>query len=406
MNRPVQIVIVLFFLIGSGPAMAWDMDDISIHGFASTGYLRSDANNYLLSSEDGSFEFNEVGINFGAELTEDIRVGIQLYSFDLGDLGNNAVKLDWAFIDYEWRAWLGVRAGKIKAPFGLYNQTQDYDMLRTTILLPQGIYTKYRRETFVALQGADLYGRIPLSSAGTLEYDLYAGTTTIEKDGGIAKEYAMSGLQFESGTVEYLAGLHLCWRTPLRGLKLGGDYLLLSMKYKGMIDRDIPLAPSVSMNMPVDADFIADNPYVYIASIEYDYGRWKFAAEYQYVDNDTNIFIDLLGLGSPGMLEMRKSYHIKACYALISCRVYSWLKVATYYSYYDERIDQQSDDLLYRQKDLAFSTRFDINASWLVKLEVHYMDGVALLTEPDNPEGLDSLDKYWMLYAVKTTFNF
>ena len=66
----------------------------------------------------------------------------------------------------------------------------------------------------------------------------------------------------------------------------------------------------------------------------------------------------------------------------------------------------QSDDLIYRQKDLAFSTRFDINASWLVKLEAHYMDGVALLTEPDNPEGLGSLDKYWMLYAVKTTFNF
>jgi len=216
----------------------------------------------------------------------------------------------------------------------------------------------------------------------------------------------MSGLQFESGTIEYLAGLHLCWQTPLRGLKLGGDYLLLSMKYQGHIDRYISLPSSVLINIPLDADFVADNPYVYTLSAEYDVGRWKFVAEYQYVDNDTNVYIDFLGTGSAGMLKTRKSYNIRAWYALVAFRVNSWLKVATYYSYYDESIDQQSDDLLYRQKDLAFSTRFDINASWLVKLEVHYMDGVGLLTEPDNPEGMDSLDKYWMLYGVKTTFNF
>ena len=40
--------------------------------------------------------------------------------------------MDWAFLDYQWRPWLGLRAGIIKMPFGLYNEYTilSLDMLK------------------------------------------------------------------------------------------------------------------------------------------------------------------------------------------------------------------------------------------------------------------------------------
>jgi hypothetical protein len=49
------------------------------------------------------------------------------------------------------------------------------------------------------------------------------------------------------------------------------------------------------------------------------------------------------------------------------------------------------------------STRFDITDFWLLKVEVHFIDGVALAYPIDNPDGYE---KTWNLFAVKTTFNF
>ena len=119
----------LFFgvILCFGPVKA---QDIQIHGFASQGYIWSDHNNYLADSEDGTAEFNEAAINFQGRLTDNLRAGVQLFAKDLGDYGNNMVTLDWAYGDYRFEDWLGVRFGRVKRYSGLYGETRDYDMLR------------------------------------------------------------------------------------------------------------------------------------------------------------------------------------------------------------------------------------------------------------------------------------
>jgi hypothetical protein len=59
-------------------------ESIDVHGFASQGFIKTNANNYLAQSKRGSFEFTEVGINFTKELTDNLRLGIQLFSRRLG----------------------------------------------------------------------------------------------------------------------------------------------------------------------------------------------------------------------------------------------------------------------------------------------------------------------------------
>ena len=79
-----------------------------------------------------------------------------------------------------------------------------------------------------------------------------------------------------------------------------------------------------------------------------------------------------------------------------------------YYSDTDDRdgeklVEKGLPDFRAWQEDWALSTRFDITDNWLVKLEVHFMDGAARCSPADNPDGYD---KNWTLYAVKTTFSF
>ncbi len=141
-------------------AHAFDTDQIQIRGFISQGYLISDQNDfYFAETEDGTFQFNEFGINFSAEPTDNLRLGLQLLSRDLGKFGNSEIELDWAFGDYRFRNWMGVRVGKMKRPVGLYNQSRDIDAVRTSILLPSSLYNEAFRNPTLATTGIGLYGR-------------------------------------------------------------------------------------------------------------------------------------------------------------------------------------------------------------------------------------------------------
>ena len=134
--RGLFLVFLLYiFLPANG--FAEEQFKIDIHDFLSQGFLYSNRNNYLADTETGTFQFNELGINFAADLTDRLRLGIQLAARDLGDMDNDKVVIDWAYADYRWRDWLGIRVGKMRLPLGFYNKTRDLDMLRTFIFLPQ-----------------------------------------------------------------------------------------------------------------------------------------------------------------------------------------------------------------------------------------------------------------------------
>ena len=83
------MMVVLLVFCMKNTASGFEQEDIAMHGFVSQGYLKSSDNNYLGNSKDGSYEFNEIGINFSAPITDELRFGIQLFSRDLGDFGNN-----------------------------------------------------------------------------------------------------------------------------------------------------------------------------------------------------------------------------------------------------------------------------------------------------------------------------
>jgi len=198
----ILIMIIITFAAWVGSAAAYEAGGVDIHGFISQGFLASSEYNYLAhNSTDGSFEYNEMGINFSKQLTDKLRIGAQFFSRDLGDAANNKVTLDWAYGDYRFKDWLGLRAGRIKMPVGLYNEIRDLDMLRTSIILPQGIYNDLVRDNNIALNGVGLYGNIGLGGVGGLEYQVLAGATNSDAESGIGK-YTNAGLSVFGGELD------------------------------------------------------------------------------------------------------------------------------------------------------------------------------------------------------------
>src|SRR6185503_15024381 len=101
---------------------------------------------------------------------------------DVGALRDAAPRLDWAYLDFHWRPWLGLRAGTIKMPFGLYNEYVDVDAARLPILLPTSVYPLRNRDVLISHTGAAIYGTATLGTAGEVEYQAWLGTLTIPRN--------------------------------------------------------------------------------------------------------------------------------------------------------------------------------------------------------------------------------
>ncbi|MBT8341178.1 MAG: hypothetical protein HKP58_12290 [Desulfatitalea sp.] len=377
----------------SHDAMAMNADGVDIHGFISQGFLVSNEYNYLShKSTDGSFEYNEIGLNFASNLSDSLRVGMQFFSRDLGDASNNKILLDWAYGDYRWQNWMGIRAGKIKVPLGFYTEIRDVDFLRTSIVLPQGIYNDMIRDTTLSLSGISLYGDLDMQSGGSLDYVLLAGSWSPDQDSGLSKYvnnvFSPLGAAMRSELVYdpgYSAALR--WQTPLEGLRVGFSTLFATLKFPMVLTNGTPL------DLPASYDF-------YVGSIEYVWNDLLLTFEYHQRLSD----VDVGGM----LLEVdHESYYGAASYHFTDL-----FTLGAYYSVtYPDKNDKDGESPLLVapnrawEKDLAVTLRFDITNNFIVKIEGHYVDGTAHTIPSDNANS-DYSEDTWYYGAVKTSFSF
>jgi hypothetical protein len=352
-----------------------------IHGFVSQGYIRTTSNNYLARSKTrrGSFEFAEVGINFTEPLSDNLRTGIQLFARDLGSLGNYEVKADWFYVDYRFADWLGLRAGRIKVPFGLYNEINDVDSARVPILLPQSTYPIRNRDFLLAQTGVELYGRLVAGAAGALDYRAYMGTIFLDVTTPPGSPYVV----LES-TVPYLLGGRLLWETPVEGLRVGGSIQKLRLDTK-LLAGGAPYAAKIPAVLWVTSLEYAANEL----SLAAEYGRW-------HTRTSTN-------LPDPALNNSAVSERL---YFMAALRLNNWFEPGAYYSLLFPRVDDRGGTGE-QQNDVALTLRFDLDPHWLLKLEGHYLVGTAGVESRLNGGArLDDLSRQWGAFLAKTTAYF
>ena len=217
----------------------------------------------------------------------------------------------------------------------------------------------------------------------------------------MAKYIANVDMEVTNATVDRMAGGQLRWYTPLRGLMLGTSFVQLRME----LDSESTTAPVYTeLKMP-------EMRFLYL-SAKYDNAGWNIAAEYHRWAYDFSLDVDMSQLEQPNPPTLNDTTDREAYYVSLSYRATDWFQAGTYYSVFyvdegdhdgEEFVAQGQPDYGAWQKDLALSLRFDLTDFWLVKLETHFMNGYALCDYSDNPDGFK---EDWMLFAVKTTFNF
>ena len=388
----------LLALVCSAPARAgdgaWSLP-VDVHGFVSQGYFITTDNNYLARSERGTFEFNEVGLNFTKSITDDLRVGMQLFARDLGPIGNYKPQFDWFYLDYHFRDWLGLRAGRTKLPFGLYNEDSDIDAARVPILLPQSVYPTTQRDFLLAQTGFELYGYVPLGDAGAFDYRLYGGTIFVDNT-----TFAAPGATVKNVDVPYLAGGRAMWHTPLDGLRAGASVQALRLNVDYTFDAATLAALKQTNTVPASFDgiFKYEVPaLLWVASVEYAANDVLLAAEYSRWR---------LGYSLEPPVVPDGEVTATRWYVMGSYRAASWVSPGLYYSLLQNGVAGPNTRDKYQQ-DAAFTLRFDITNNWLVKLEEHYMRGTNALTAALNSgQSPATLTRDWGVFMLKTTAYF
>lgn len=372
-----------------------ESEEISIHGFISQGYLKSDKNNYLAGSEDGSFQFNEMGINFSTQALEDLRIGCQFFARDLGDIGNDDIVINWAYGEYAWKNWLGLRAGLVKGILGLYNDIRDFDSLRTCIFLPASVYNEWFRDGINNLKGLELFGFVPIGAAGMLEYQFQVGQTQVATNSGTAKlimtltENLKQINKIEAGNV-YVGNVR--WLTPIDGLRIGSAYVRSDSLWEGTIS----LNNTLEFPIRYDSSVIE---YMTI-SVEYIFKNFIFSAENYRTKAKNTIYI-------PGLAPFRADNDSKkSFYVNLTYRFSGWFEAGCYYSkYINSQITSEDDFVSASENELeefCISLRFDIHPNWLLKLEPHLMNGKFGV----DPDSNGKKYKEWMFYSAKVSYAF
>jgi len=376
-----------------------DLHDVEIHGFVSEGAFVSTSNDYIGESSRGSLKFLEVALNVSTEVAERLRAGVQIFARELGSL-EDAPHFDWAYLDYRWRPWLGLRAGIVKMPFGLYNEYTDIDSARVPILMPQSVYSVRNRDVLLAQRGFAVYGNLALGSGGELDYQTWLGTLNVPEN-----SLELIGATLDTVDTKYVTGAQVFWSPPVEGLRVGTTFLRASIDFN-LILSDASIEALIAAGaVPEDYDgklVVSQRPDSWlIGSAEYVRDAWLFAIEYSRAFKHQQTSLPAV---IPTFDEDSERF-----YGMANYRFLPELEVGGYYSVLHlDANDRQGRDPKYParfyafQRDSAITVRYDVNDHWLWKLEGHFIDGVADLRTSQNPDP----ERYWGMFLLRTTLTF
>jgi hypothetical protein len=377
-----RLRLLLLISVCAGSLYAQDLAGIEIHGFVTQGFLYSSANNYLsMKSSDGSAQWTDGAVSFSDSLSDRLRVGIQLHVYQLGEFGGANLVVDWASGDYRVSDRFGVRAGKVKTVFGLYNDSQDVDSVFLWILLPQANYPIDNKSFLLAHLGGDIYGDVPLGKrSGALQYHGYLGQNSLDLAGGYVKALADNGLLFTTAPGGKTYGGDLRWSTPVKGLTVGSSIVVQAIDGTATIGARMHVPPLCSISHYA----------------QFKRGKFDFSGEYRRLPFTLDVTL------GPQLLASNP-FDARSWFAMGSYRLTKKIQVGSYYSHSIDKAENTGLASNY-SNDSVISGRYDFNGYFYSKVEGHFLHGTGLgYYASTNPDGLKPNSN---MLAVKIGFSF
>ena len=368
------------------------LDNIQFHGFAAQSYLESNHNDFFGESEDGSFDFREIGLNTLWRITPDLQIAVQLLSREAGETDDGDLRFDYAMIDYAVfntdAGTSGIRIGRIMNPYGFYNDTRDIAATRPSILLPQSVYFDVNRNFALSSDGAQFYSQTSVDSGFySLQFHVF--------------EPRMNDPDFEPAL--------LFMEAP--GRFEGDDSWMARFIYEydlGRIRLGLTAAQVNAEYHPGRNDFIGAGDFQfqpYLLSFQYNAERWSFTAEYAKRTVEIDRFVI-----APDTEFTGTSYFIQGTYRVLD----SWELLLRY----DDLVWNDDDrngkkfsaatglpNYMRFAKDWTTGIRWDVNQYLMLRAEWHKVRGTGWLSLLENPNSL-ALDEDWDLFAFLVSIRF
>ena len=375
---------------------AGGFDEVEVHGFATQGFIKTSANSFFGDSEDGSFEFTELGVNASMDATEDIRLSGQLLSRRAGEMYSGAPSIDFAVADFTVRSTekddFGIMLGRIKNPLGLFNETRDVAFTRPGFLLPQVVYYDKVRNLILSADG--LAARMStFSESANVSLYLAAGQPLTDEN----VEYVYLGSGYEGDF------------SP-DGLSYIGRVLV--EKPDGTLRASLSIA-STSMKFERGASDPIGNggvSLVYgIGSLQYIANDWTFTSEYMQEPIEWRGFV-----GSPlaGKEATGESYYFQAAW---QARTDVEVMIRYGEGYADRadhsgvRIEQATGGAIpahtQYSKIATAGIRWDVSSQLMVRAEYQRHNGTLILSNRENPVPAATVPD-WDMFALSVSYRF
>ena len=218
----------------------------------------------------GVSDFTEIGVNASWVPRPDVQLAIQGLSRRAGGAAEGEPELDFALLDYAAVETadrrLGVRGGRVRLPFGLYDDTRDVAFTRPSILLPQSIYFERTRELVISGDGIQFYaeergawGNFMLNFTGPF----------FQRIGNENSEVALFGMELPGDLESRVSFIgRLIYEPPVQGLRLAITGARLLAKYNPRFDPPQDFGPG-------------DDTFEFVFfSAQYEAEHWSLTSEY------------------------------------------------------------------------------------------------------------------------------
>lgn len=374
-------------------------DNLQIQGFASQAFISTSDNDVFGNTDNlggGNFGFTEVGLNASYRILPRLQFSAQVLSRRAGEGGNKgSPRLDFGFFDYRLYSQetnqFGVRVGRLKNPFGFYNDTRDVAFTRPSILLPQSIYFDRTRNLGLSGDSVQLYAESSHSSLGSVSVQFGVWKPIVDdketefailnsnQPGDMTREVSYIG----RGTYE----------SNDNRLRLAVSGIWLDVGYDpGPNDR---LGPGMLQFTPV------------YFSAQYNTEKWSLTSEYAIRR------LKFKDWGNP-LLDNAdvygESYYFQGVYRFSR----QWEAILRYDVYYADRSDRSGKQYAATRnkpahtrfaKDITAGLRWNVTPSFMLRAEYHRVNGTGWLSGLDNP-GASAFSQHWNLFAVQASYRF
>jgi hypothetical protein len=335
--------------IASGTAQAAEFGNISINGYGHQSFLRASSNTWLGADSSGTVSDNVYALVVTANVDGKSKVWAQLAS-----ISGTSIDVHWFYLDRVLSDSLTVRAGKVLAPLGFYNDIIDARFLQQSTILPL-LYQPDVDLIDEAYGGAGATWTMPLAG-GRLDFDLYGGQIVEEPGATIVTK--------QKG----LIGGRIDWRTPIDGLRL-----MLSASTK-------------SLRVATDPEDTRKASMILSAGWQRD--ALDVKAEYGQIDSSMG-----------GRSDTTKAFYLQAGYSLTD----AWIPFVRYDVLHAP--GHSSSDPATYQNGLSIGVTYRLNPNVAFRLENQFNSGYAaavLSGETAAGQG----QKTWQMLGASMAFIF